>query len=277
MYRSRPIAWLALESLARQQAVDFPWELLVAEERELALRERGVRAYEAALRRAGCVRVHYLKLRKWIPLSAKWRLLAQEAAPTSTVFVLQAADCYSPPGRLRGTLDLMADPAVDWCHTEGGAAYHVRLRRTLRFDHTMAGYDHPTAYNLALRTDLARRLPPEGPERFVDRWLFESATSVKGAPLRVAVGREWWKGGMETKGLNAISLMDRVFEEPIPPFRPDGEDLLSLLPPDIREALAGLADQVAIPPDTERLRRMSANLRRRKRRMERAEGERDDA
>ena len=32
LFRSQYIAWLQLESLCRQQDVDFEWELLIAEE-----------------------------------------------------------------------------------------------------------------------------------------------------------------------------------------------------------------------------------------------------
>lgn len=265
MYRSRRIAWVALESLVRQEAVDFPWELIVAEERQGALRERGVRAYESALRKAGCVRVLYIGLRKWLPLSLKWRLIALEASPASSVFVLQASDCYSPPRRLRETFDLMADPGVDWCQTRQGATYHVRLRKTLRYDREIRGYEWPTDYFLAVRTHLARRLPPQEHEKFVDRWMFETAGGIKGGPLRVAVGGDWWRGGLETKGLNSISLMDGVFEKPVPPFRPDEENLLGLLPPEIQARLAALADE-RIPLDAKRRGRLEHNVRRWRRR-----------
>lgn len=266
MYRSRKIAWLALESLARQEGADFPWELIVAEEREEALGESGVRAYEDALRRAGCVRLHYIKLKRWLPLAMKWRMIGRETSASSKIFALQAADCYSPPRRITETHKLMSDADIDWCQTSQGAAYHVRLRKTLRFDAEMEGWDYPTAYFMAMRTRSARALPAAEIERGVDRWLFESSAAQKGAPLRVAMGRDWWRGGMETKGLNAISLLDRRFLRPMAPFREDDENLLGELPEDIHEQLAALAE-TDIPHDRERARRMNINLRRRGRRL----------
>lgn len=261
MYRSRRIAWLALESLARQEDVNFPWELVIAEERGEALRERGIRAYEPALRRVGCVRVRYIGLKNWLPLAMKWRLIARHASPRSSVFLLQAADCYSPPRRLRETFDLMADPGVDWCQTTQGAAYHLRLRRTLRFDAEMENASLPTGYFLAMRTEHARRLPESARERQVDLWLYETAAAIKGAPLRVGIGGEWWHGGLETKGLNCISTLDWFFQHPSAPFRPDKENLLAALPPDIQQRLHALGNE-PIPLDAERRRRLRRNLRR---------------
>lgn len=259
LYRNRKIAWLALESLVRQRDVDFPWELIVAEERKGALRERGVRAYEQELRRSGCVRIQYVGLKRWIPLCQKWRLIARNAHSASRVFVMHAGDCYSPPRRLRGTLDHFDDPSVDWVHTRRGLIYCLRSGRTILFDAGMEGFEYRWGFYKACRMALARELPVDDAKRNVDRWFLERLISIKGSDLSIADAGGWWRGGVETYGLNNITELESdAFTHPESPFRHDDENLIREVPPDILSRLEALSDE-RMADEGERRQRLIRN------------------
>jgi hypothetical protein len=77
MFRSKYIGWLPLESLCRQEDVDFEWELIIAEEEnDESFGFENIKNYTDRLKASGCIKIEYLGLKKWIPLSRKYKLLA---------------------------------------------------------------------------------------------------------------------------------------------------------------------------------------------------------
>lgn len=210
LYKSQRIAWLALESLCNQEHVNFDWELIICEENgktHEAFTEAALRPYLERLKAVRCVRVEYVGLNRWVPLSQKWVKMAQLSSPSSTAFVLQAGDCYSEPLRLRRTYDLITQGA-DWVHSHKGVFLNLK-------DNTKAVYHHPsnypTALNMAIDLALLQDLPSATVKKGVDRWLFNEATKAKGSRLNVVVNNSpKWHNGIDTHGFNNISVKRRL-------------------------------------------------------------------
>lgn len=47
MYRAKDIGWLGLESLCRQEDIDFAWELIIMEEEQECFGKANVLAYSS--------------------------------------------------------------------------------------------------------------------------------------------------------------------------------------------------------------------------------------
>lgn len=238
LWRARDIAWLALESLCRQ-VTDQQWELIIAEEtdpRHEPFTKDRLAFMVNRLRDAGCVEVTYLPITAWIPLSEKWRIIAKMAHPNSKAFILQAADCYSEPNRLQRTHEALANN--DWTHTHKGVFLDLKNNRKALYQHPR---NYPTALNMAVRTQLLRNLPPYGPGKGVDRWLFNNATIAKGQPLRVEVDKtDGWLHSLDTHSFNNISMnRGKKIAHVRFPFKPCPPTLriADMLPPDIVERL----------------------------------------
>ena len=234
MFRSSKIAHIALESLCNQEGIDFEWELLVAEEVEDAFGQDNLNKYAERLEEVGCKRIVYKSLGNWIPLSFKWKYLGSLASKTKC-FLLQAADCYSQPHRLKETYDLFQDPKVDWVQSPLGCFYHVQTEQMVRFNQDT--YKHPCALNMAIRTLFVQNLPAVSVPAGVDSWLYRTCTQLKGSDLRVKNNNsENWALGVDVHGMNKISV-DRgsMIIDIVAPFEETDKTLDDLVPANIAE------------------------------------------
>ena len=235
LWKAKPIAWLALESLCRQETTT-PWELVIAEENDPgAFGPDALADYEERLFAAGCTTVYYKPLSQWIPLGEKWRVLAEMADPASLGFLLQAADCYSPPRRLEVTGTLLRGGA-DWVQGDKHILYDLRTRKTVLYDARSVGQ---TGSDMATRTKYARQLPPNGPRRYVDKWLLDNVKSVASAKsgFRLAWDPENWHHALNVNGTNTISDRAAMFAHPSGAFSPYPLPLDSIVPHDVAERL----------------------------------------
>jgi hypothetical protein len=241
MLRARHIGWLALESLCRQKNLcDWvEWELLVAEETGPEYEPFGkenVLSYEDRLKRVNCRRMEYLGLDQWIPLSRKWKLLANRASGTSKIFVLQAADCYSQPYRIYETYQLF-DEGTDWVQSPKGMFYSIPDEKTILYNHETLR-EYPCALNMALGTSLAKKLPNEDVAKGVDRWIFSKCAEIKGSELSIRWNEnDTWKMGIDTNGLNTISRRIHNFMSLQPPFERCDFNVSDYLPPEVLSRL----------------------------------------
>ena len=235
MFRSSTIAHLAFESLCNQEGVDFGWELLIIEEVEDCFGEEKIKEYLPRLEAVGCKRVVYKSLEQWVPLSFKWKFLGESSAD-SKCFLLQAADCYSQPYRLKETYDLFNDdPSVDWVQSPLGCFYHIQTGQMVRFNQDL--YQHKCALNMAIRTELIRQLPSEQVPAGVDSWLFRTCTALKGSELEVKNNDSGnWRRGVDIHGLNKISLdRGQMILDVVPPFEHSDEELDDLVPDQVAD------------------------------------------
>jgi hypothetical protein len=243
MYRAKDIGWLALESLCRQEDIDFEWELIVAEEAHECFGEEAVRSYGSRLAAVGCVRVLFTRLDEWVPLAEKWRLIAHQA--DSFGFLLVAADCYSQPKRLAQSYVLLQD--YEWVQSPLGAFYDISSGAQCVFDHSL--YTHQCALNMGLRTELTAAIPQSTRRRNIDSWMFRRVAARLGRAPKVGqnLARDWMRG-VDTQGMNNISAGRRgylgVRGAPRVPFRLPGagepQTVDDAVPPDVAARLKDL-------------------------------------
>lgn len=224
---------------------------MVAEEGEECFGEGALRAYENRLAEKGCVRISYPKLDGWVALSQKWRLLGTMAAESSEMFVLKAGDCFSYPERLWHMAQRFEDPAVDWVQTPKGYFYDFGFKQMSLDDYELTppyasprkGWEvHPCALNMALRTRYTRELPDEDVKRGVDGWLFGAMEGMKGSKGVIGwVDEDGWQKGVDTHGLNNISLVrsERI-EKNLPPFRATDAVIEDILTADVLARLGSV-------------------------------------
>jgi len=202
MYRAKNIGWLALESLCRQENVDFEWELIIYEESQQSMGESRVLEYQERLEQAGCTRLKYVALPKWIPLSQKWINIAKLA--DSEGFLLAGCDDYAPPNRLSET-KAMFDTGAEWTHVPVGLFYDIANDNFGVFDYNLA--DHVCGLDKAGRTDIIKRSLPDASTRThsVDGWVYDQIVSYLGRSPHTQMNTSAdWRRGVFTDGLNNI-------------------------------------------------------------------------
>lgn len=237
MYKSKNIAWLAFESLCRQQNIDFDWELLVIEEQDAQpFGLDRVSEYKDRLASLRCVRFVYIPLAKWIPLSLKWIQLGTLSSPSSQFFLLQAADCYSQPFRLKETYDLFVqNVGTDWVHSSKGPFMNLQTGKVALYngDRRKA----KTHLNMATKTHWLRKLPKHSLKSGIDGWMQQCVFYIKKAPLKIVNNVSiHYSMGVDTSGANNISKSRASMVAAIaPPFYPMISELD--LPVDIAERL----------------------------------------
>ena len=241
MYRAKNIGWLALESLCRQENIDFEWELIILEESQQSMGASRVHEYKDRLEQVGCVRLKYVTLARWIPLSQKWINIAKLA--DSEVFLLAGCDDYAPPNRLSETMAMFATGA-EWSHVPVGLFYNIASDNFGVFDFSLA--DHVCGLDKAGRTSIVKRALPETSTRTrsVDGWVYDQIVSyLKRSPYTQMNTSEDWKRGVFTDGLNNICNTRRNLygSDITAPFRHLHEDepqsLEEVIPEDIVQSL----------------------------------------
>lgn len=223
VYNSKTIIWLALQSLVNQRGIDFEWELIILEEKQNGYGKENYEKWSDSLRKNGCSRIVCQELDEWISLPLKWLKIGELASDTSKAFLLQAADCYSYPLRLKHTHEVFCklQDSYDWFHTGKGIFYEINLDITIMYNHS--SFNHPTALNMAFKTEYVKKMVAEEkpPLRGIDAWLFNKCKELKGENLLVCQldEQETWEEGVDTNGSNNISLYRyHYFNYPKPPF-----------------------------------------------------------
>ena len=206
MFRSKYIAWLGLESLCRQQGIDFEWELIVAEEKEPEmLGLGGLKEYSDRLEKVKCAKYIYIPVMNWLPLAQKIVTMIDRCSSQSNAWIYHAADTYMPPGLLR-TVHRAFQEDIDWFESNRTIYYDIATGKTaLRISEKGDGI------GTGRRLDLARHLSRTNTRRHsVDSWIRESyeelALEKLGHPIRYKMDRsDNWMHGFNTQGLNNIS------------------------------------------------------------------------
>lgn len=230
MYRAQDIAWCALESLCEQVGIDFGWELIVAEEKyPLPFGRDKVFSYEERLRKVGCHKILYLPIESWIPLSAKWHLIAEHSSE-SELFLLQAADFYNSPKRLKSTYDIYKKTKANWIKCNVNLFYNIKTGTV----YTAPGKKIGT--NIAFETKNAKRIPLINKKRGIDNWIYGIISSICGGGFIVAVNNiDNWEYSFNIHGLNNLS--NRKFNKSC--YTP-AMQYINNMPPTVEERLRGL-------------------------------------
>ncbi len=206
MFKSKYIAWLALESLIRQKNIGFRWEIIAAEETgNEAFGEVEFMKYKEALEKVHCKKITYIPLTTHILLPHKYVLMAKHIDPSSKVFVIQSADCYSQPNRLVQTYNIIVKENFDWTYSDIGLFYNIGTEHTALYDQRGRGKNR--GLNMAVKTNLIKKAVPVKLQKGIDKWLVSQCASAKGSQLLTKVNdSEDWIHGVDTQGLNTISI-----------------------------------------------------------------------
>jgi len=122
-YNGKHVAWLAMESYCRQEPVDFDWEIIICEEpHENMIGLAFFRNYLDRLKAKGCKKFSYIELTEWVNLPEKWKIMGQHVDSNSSVYILQAIDCYAPSNRLRHSHEKICE-GYDWVCVRAGYFY----------------------------------------------------------------------------------------------------------------------------------------------------------
>jgi hypothetical protein len=270
LWRSRDIAWLALEGLCRQKEADFEWELLIIEENykeeettlggmmqssPYALGKGEIMKYADRLSAAGCARIEYVGVPKpknyfrsnrkgGMHLSNKWTNMAKSSSCSSLCFLLQAGDDYSQPYRLRETYDLFLKENCDWLQSPKGIFYNLETKEALLYD---VSRTTSTGLDMAVRTELLRKVPDLNISRTVDSKLRKNIASVKAqSGLRMSINAsKHWKEGLWTHGSHNIShgrwnAAEKALGEKDAYWHKYEDDALKNIPSKIKELLENI-------------------------------------
>jgi len=227
MLNAQHIGWLPMEGLCCQKDAPRSWEVIIAEEQNGSeFGEARVLEYEERLRQAGCEAVKYIPLKEWIPLAAKWRLLAQHTHQDSVVCACHGADSYAHPWRIKEAWDTLINGGAHWAGYTKVPFYVVRSGQPFLVDYNVAReklalkarggrrrkqHKRKVGAGIAFcfRTELARKLPESDKARGIDGWLFDNIRALAekngGTFKRLTIDTGKWKYGLNTHGFGNIS------------------------------------------------------------------------
>lgn len=236
LYNGHKIVWLAVESLKRQINVPQPWELIVCEEQQEF--QVGKDYFEKEL--GNICTVKYIEIPNKISLSRKWKLMGEHISPSSEVFLLQAADCYSNKERLQVSYQKIVTENYDWYDVTKGYFYDF-VTKKLIFYNPDPSYNKKalTNLNMAFKSSFIKLLPEADLPSGIDGWLYKTFDAVK--PLTVCHdGTEY--DSLDTQGHNNISKKRGDFFTNIQwPFVPPQKNLADLnIPPEIVSRIQNL-------------------------------------
>jgi len=223
------IFWLSIESLCRQKT-DYPWEYIVHEcPSPNPVGEIFLTKYKARLRAAGCVRIKYINNGHRVDLSTKWKQIA--AAAQGEVLILHDSDDYTHPLRIQRTMELIGDKP--WYDTRYAWHYSIDLDKLILYDYQITKKRWKTGFNIAIRTDVLRRIPDCHKNAGMHRWMCDYVNDKYIDQTNYPC--------VATTGANTVSMNRlRQFRSPSPPFLRTNRTIHNIgLPEDIVTGLIG--------------------------------------
>lgn len=243
-FRSKYIGWLALESLCRQSDVDFEWELIIVEERnDEFLGIDKIKSYAERLKQVGCSNIDYVNLDKWVPLSIKLKKLIRRFS-NSEVCIWNPDDYFAPPKLLHSAYKAIIDTEYEWFCIPRTIFYDILSGRTMLYKVDLSGrrrWDDSTGR--AFKTTILKKATEHFDHRRsgCDGMVYRSYKKVLGREPKVYLDNsDNWKYGLNTKGLNNISIWQmKLFNKITPPFMKCDVDISTTIPEDILNRLEG--------------------------------------
>jgi len=209
MFRAKYVGWIALESLCRQRDPQVPWELIVAEEQgDNTFGRRRVFSYQDRLFERGCVRLTYIALKGWIPLSEKMSLIVGHADCGSEIFCLSGADYYSNDRRLYETTEKFFKDKIYWLVAPKVLKYHIRFPdRILLVDKTMTKRQDDVP-GKAIAGWIVREAFATLPSKYknVDGTVFKKCRGIVGSDFHLTINRSLsWRNNLSVEGAGLLS------------------------------------------------------------------------
>ena len=217
-WNSSPILWLALEGLCNQKT-QYPWELIVCEDPSLNFcGKKYFTPYIDRLRSAGCVNFQYIELDKWVPLSYKWKILADYISTEN--YLLVASDNYSPFDRIEVTYNALQQ--YDWVDWSEGVFVNLNNFEQAKW---VRPNQNKTGLYMGTKTSLIKDLQPPYPLVGIDGWIRDQRNitnrhHISSFPL-----------GIHTDGANNISHHRKNhYTDPKSSFIPFLDNLEEVIP-----------------------------------------------
>jgi len=177
VYNSKKIVWLALESLCNQRDVDFDWELILCEEiHDEMLTSSIFDNYINRLQQVNCKKISYILLNKKVNLSKKWQIIGKHIDKYSKIFLLHAADCYSPSYRLFLSYKYIIKENVDWFDINKGYFYSFDNKKIILYD-TLSN-PALTNLNMAFKSIYAKNIPNTNLFKGIDGFLYKHCQNI---------------------------------------------------------------------------------------------------
>lgn len=202
-FRAEHIGWIPFESLARQEDVSFEWELIIIEEDfESPFGFNNMKPYFNRLAAVGCVRLKYISINEWMPLSAKWYYLYQGIDQHSKIVACNSADIYMSPNRLSRQYEVLKGGQFNWFKLSGNIVYDIGLDVHVMLK--SINKNRPDTCCRAFSAELAKQLPLVAVKKSVDGWSYNTLSKY-GIKFYYDESDLWIKT-VNINGLNNISL-----------------------------------------------------------------------
>lgn len=212
LFRTKYIGWLALESLCRQEGIDFGWELIIDEEEEESIGKQEIEKYGDRLDVVGCRKITYVGRKTRIPLGLKMTQLVQRCDKGSRAIAFSAGDYYCPPKRLATQYSAFVEnPNIHWFRSAKTIFYDIETKNSVLYDTSKKATQSDTSGKF-IPLHLARRIPPTNAARGIDGYFWKTVCGLCGGVKKVNVFNDKtdnWKYGFNTHGLNNLSGAER--------------------------------------------------------------------
>jgi hypothetical protein len=244
LFRAKEIAWLVLESLSRQENINFNWELVILEENfESYFGWDSIQEYVDRLSKVGCKRIKYVGLNKWIPLSAKWFFLVNECSETSELIGPNSADIYCHKNRLKTQHDTLMNSDANWYKISSNIVYDISQDKHVKF--ISPNPDRTDTVSSASKINLWKNIPLDCVKINVDGWRYNTMNQKNELVYYYDETSDLSNGSVNVNGINNLSYKrSENIEKVKPPLHTCCIKLDNHLPDDIVQRLKSLKDKV---------------------------------
>lgn len=205
VYNSDKICWLSLESLCEQKNIDFDWELIIYEEiHNKSVFPNIINDYYERLKKIRCCRILFITNSIKVGLVEKWITIGENTSDTSRVFLLQAADCYSPNNRLKISYDKILNEDFDWYDQTKGYFYSFISEKIYLYDIMSL-----TNLNMSLKTKYIKTLINSDLKKGIDGYIYNhclNEINKENRTIRRYYDKVLYSDSLDTQGYNNISI-----------------------------------------------------------------------
>lgn len=244
---SENIIWLAMTSLKYQRNIGFNWELIIWE--EFAKSRKVIEFFVGKLRNCKRIVHKYINPKRMgrtrgslvgkFLLIDKWRGIANQSSHESKIFVLHAADCFSPPNRLAIHYRHFLNKKCFFSTQVKGTFFNINTGKTITYngrkiDENLIG-NH---LNMAIRTKDMKKIPSVERNKGIDGFILANIrkmNNLKKTPGHIfpdtSIIKDNWKYSLDTDGHNNISIKRKYnYIKPGPAYEKSKLKIINTIP-----------------------------------------------
>lgn len=242
-FRARHIGWLALESLCRQEDINFSWELIVREEiHDNAMGLGEVKVFSNRLEKVGCCNFKYMGIGRWETLGSKVYALVNSCSKSVKAISFIAADSYAPPRRLTTQYKaLQENPGMHWFCTRNAYYYNINNGNLALWRSPKSNRPRPDAVGRFLPVHVAKKIKYVVRRSSIDRYVWDCVANSVGGENKIKVvydNTDNWKFTLNTTGLNNITHnRAQLVDTYTPPWERTSLSLEQIVPQEVADML----------------------------------------